>query len=150
MATTGALRAPASRPEPPGGGWLRFAGNIAGEGTAARRAWRSHYVRRAVLFDVLCATGAAVLGHFFWFSWADLEAGPPPPLWIVALVPLSWIPAMVVARSYEQRFLWTGVEEYRRVLAAAVVMLAAVGTASWAWKLEIARGLVVVAIPLTA
>jgi hypothetical protein len=51
----------------PGEGWYQFADNVAGEGTAARRAWRLSYVRRAVVFDALCAALAGVLGWLFWF-----------------------------------------------------------------------------------
>jgi exopolysaccharide biosynthesis polyprenyl glycosylphosphotransferase len=40
------------------------------------------------------------------------------------------------------------VEEYRRVLLAAVVLLAGVGTVSWAFELAVARGFVVAALPL--
>ncbi len=55
---------------------------------------------------------------------------------------------MFVARAYEERFLWVGAEEFRRVLAAAVALLAAVGAVSWAFQLQLARGFVVLALPL--
>jgi exopolysaccharide biosynthesis polyprenyl glycosylphosphotransferase len=55
---------------------------------------------------------------------------------------------MFLARAYEQRFLWVGPEEYRRVFSAATLQLAVIGTVSWAFKLEVARGFVVVALPL--
>jgi exopolysaccharide biosynthesis polyprenyl glycosylphosphotransferase len=55
---------------------------------------------------------------------------------------------MLVARSYEQRFLWVGAEEFRRVFFAGMLMLAAIGTVSWALKLDLARGFVIVAVPL--
>ena len=119
---------PSIAPDPePAEGWFRFAADIAGEGTAARRAWRSAYVRRAVLFDALCAAVGGVLGWLFWFSWSGLEAPPHPPFGIAVLVPLLWVPALVVARTYEQRFLWVGVEEYRRVVATTIVVLAVGG-----------------------
>ena len=57
---------------------------------------------------------------------------------------------MLVGRAYEQRFLWTGPEEFRRVLTSSMTMLASVGTVSWAFKLELARGFVVIALPLAA
>jgi hypothetical protein len=120
-------------------GWFRFAANIAGEGTAARRAWRSAYVRRAVVLDAACATVAGALGWISWFSWSGLEAPPHPPFWIVVFTPLVWVPARVVARTYAPRFLWVGVEEYRRVVATAIVLLAAVGTSSWALHMHLAR-----------
>jgi exopolysaccharide biosynthesis polyprenyl glycosylphosphotransferase len=148
MSLSDILDSSAAQPRPDQG-WYRFADNLAGEGTAARRAWRSRYVRRAVVFDILCASVAGVVGYFFWFVWAGLDNGPRPPFWIVGLLLLVWAPAMVVARTYEERFLWVGVEEYRRVAATALVLLAAVGTLSWALHMHLARGFVVVALPLT-
>ncbi|MGY1671040.1 sugar transferase [Geodermatophilus sp. SYSU D00710] len=131
----------------PGDGWNRFATGIRGAGTAARRAWRAGYVRRTVLLDVLCAALAGGVGHWLWFD-VIAAVGPRPTAWQALLVPVVWLPAMLVARAYEERFLWIGVEEYRRVLGAAVVVLAGVGTVSWALRLEVARGFVVLALPL--
>ncbi len=132
---------------PPADGWELFAPGIRGVGTAARRAWRGNYVRRTVALDAVCATVAGIAG---WFVWFDLIAavGPRPPLWEGLLVPVVWLPAMLLARTYEERFLWIGVEEYRRVLAAAVAVLAVVATVSWALRLEVARGFVVLTLPL--
>ena len=55
---------------------------------------------------------------------------------------------MSVARAYEARFLTVGYEEFRRVLIAAVAVIATVGTFSWATKAEVARGYVIIALPL--
>ena len=126
-------------------GWFRFASGIRGEGTTARRAWQSSYVRRTLTFDFLCALVAAAGSHALWFGWGDADTSIP--LWEVFVLPLLWLPAMVVARTYEKRFLWVGVEEYRRVLAAAVALLAAVGFLSWALDIRVARGFVVLALP---
>ncbi len=134
---------------PPLDGWELFAPGIRGEGTTARRAWRGSYVRRTVALDALCALVAGVAGWFLWFD-AIAAVGPRPPLWEALLVPVFWLPAMLMARTYEERFLWIGVEEYRRVLAASVSVLAAVATVSWALRLEVARGFVVVTLPLAA
>ncbi len=120
---------------------------LRGPGTEARRSWQSTYVRRIVVADVLCALVSALLGYAVRFGPASLDPGHVP-FWIVAALPLTWVGAMLVARSYEQRFLWTGAEEFRRIFFAAMLMLAAVGTVSWALKLDLARGFVVVALPL--
>ncbi|MGY1779793.1 sugar transferase [Geodermatophilus sp. SYSU D01036] len=128
-------------------GWEVFAPGIRGEGTAARRAWRGRYVWRAVALDAACAVLAGALGYYLWFEVFG-AGGPRPAVWEALLVPVGWLPAMLVARTYEERFLWIGVEEYRRVLGAAVALLAAVGTISWAMQLEVARGLVVLTLPL--
>ncbi len=145
------INEPGSRSSAPSfdGGWELFASGIRGEGTTARRARRRSYVRRTVALDAACAAIAGALGYYLWFE-VIAAVGPRPPVWQALLVPVVWLPAMLVARTYEERFLWIGVEEYRRVLAAAVVVLAAVGTVSWALRLEVARGFVVLTLPLAA
>ena len=125
--------------DPSSDGWSRFAPSIRGEGTTARRAWQSQYVRRTVLIDVLAAAAASVLSFWLWFGWGHPN-DVSPPAWNVVLLPTLWLPAMGIARTYEKRFLWIGVEEYRRVLAAAVVLLAGVGFAAWAVDLRLAPG----------
>ncbi|TKJ33014.1 sugar transferase [Blastococcus sp. CCUG 61487] len=130
-----------------GRGWGFVAPRLRGEGTSARRAWRNAYVRRLVAVDALVAAIAAAVGYLVRFGPAEMESSTVPFVFAV-LMPLVWVLAMTVARAYEERFLWVGAEEFRRVTAAAVLMLATVGTVSWAFKLDMARGFVVVALPL--
>ncbi len=130
-------------------GWSHFAPRLRGEGTVARRAWRHAYVRRAVLFDASSAAVAGVVGYLVRFG-PDQAAVTSTSVWFGALLPVVWVAAMLVGRTYEERFLWVGPDEYRRVFDAAVMLLAAVGTVSWALRLDVARGFVVVALPLAA
>jgi exopolysaccharide biosynthesis polyprenyl glycosylphosphotransferase len=129
-----------------GRGWYAFTSRLRGEGTLARRAWRSQYVRATVVADAALAGLAGAVGYLVRFG--PEVAALTGALWIALVLPLVWVGAMLVARTYEQRFLWVGAEEFRRVFSAAVMLLAAVGTLSWAFKLEVARGFVVVALPL--
>src|SRR3954447_9532961 len=122
---------------------------LRGEGTQARRAWRAAYVRRIVALDALCAVLAGVAGAAAETGPVTLT-GPGGALWAVLILPVLWLGSMLIARAYEQRFLWVGAEEFRRVFFASVMLLAAVGTLSWAFRLEVARGFAVVAIPLAA
>ncbi|MGY1716376.1 sugar transferase [Geodermatophilus sp. SYSU D01106] len=124
-----------------------FASDLRGEGTAARRGWRNRYVRRAAALDAACAVVAGIVGYHLWFEVFAAD-GPRPSLWAVLVLPVCWVPVMLVARTYEERFLWIGVEEYRRVLGASVAVLAVVATLSWGLRLEVARGLVVLTLPL--
>ncbi|MGY1661056.1 sugar transferase [Geodermatophilus sp. SYSU D00705] len=100
-----------------------------------------------MLLDALSALIAGLVGYLLWFGW---NGSGSPAVVSVLVLPLLWLPAILLARGYEQRFLWIGVEEYRRVFAAAVALLAAVGTFAWAFQIELARGFVVVALPTTA
>jgi exopolysaccharide biosynthesis polyprenyl glycosylphosphotransferase len=147
MGSTDLIAGSGPTPADSSAGWARFAPAIRGEGTGARRAWQSSYVRRAVVLDAVSAAAAAVASYYLWFGFGPAAQGQPP-VWDVVALPLIWLPAMVVARAYEKRFLWIGVEEYRRVLGAAVVLLAGVGFVAGALDLRIARGLVVLALPL--
>ncbi|KGH46734.1 UDP-phosphate galactose phosphotransferase [Modestobacter caceresii] len=122
--------------------WLR------GEGTVARRAWRAQYVRRIAFGDAAAAGAAATVGYLTRFGPAGMSAGQQASVWMATILPVAWVTLMLVSRSYEERFLWVGPEEFRRVFSAAVLLLALVGTVSWAFKLEIARGFIVVALPL--
>ncbi|TYP87181.1 sugar transferase [Blastococcus xanthinilyticus] len=120
---------------------------LRGAGTVARRAWRGPYIRRLVLWDAVCATVAAGSGLLVRYSPSGTGVATASLVIAVAL-PAIWLFAMVLARSYESRYLWEGPEEFRRVFFAAALLLALVGTISWGLKLEVARGFVVVAIPL--
>ena len=112
------------------------------------QAWERGYVRRIVVTDAvvaIVASGTAYLARFGADGASDQNAGSS---WMALLLPVVWVLAMLVARSYERRFLWIGAEEFRRVFQAALLLLAGLGTVSWAFKLEVARGFVVLALPL--
>jgi exopolysaccharide biosynthesis polyprenyl glycosylphosphotransferase len=115
---------------------------------SSRRPWERGYVRAVIAIDAISALLAGMIAYDV--RWADPSA--PAPRWeYVALsagLPLVWLAAMAAARAYEARFLSVGFEEFRRVLAAAVVVIATVATASWATKAQIARGYVLVALPV--
>jgi exopolysaccharide biosynthesis polyprenyl glycosylphosphotransferase len=111
--------------------------------------WQQAYVVRMVAGDLLCATVGTVVGYLVRFGTdTDPIRERTPPAWLAALLPLVWVLAMHLGRAYERRFLWIGPEEYHRVFGAAVMLLAGVATFSWAFKLELARGFVVVALPM--
>ena len=144
------VRSRAAGPEQPSRnrGWSQYSAWFRGEGTEARRAWRHVYVRRILIADVVCAALAGLAGYFFRFG-PDADASQGSLLAASAL-PVIWVASMVVARSYEERFLWVGAEEFRRVAFAAMMLLATLGTVSWAFQLDVARGFVILAVPLAA
>ncbi|WP_233517598.1 sugar transferase [Geodermatophilus marinus] len=95
----------------------------------------------------MCALVAGLIGYLLRFGPAGV--GSEIAYLAAALgLPVLWLAAMLLGRSYEERFLWVGADEFRRVFFAAALLLATVGTVSWALKLDVARGFVVVALPL--
>ncbi len=107
-------------------------------------------MRHLVIGDLVAAALAASLGVLVRFGpVSDVVDGIHPGYpWSVLVLPAVWAVVLLTVRVYEQRFLWVGPEEFRRVLLGGLLVLAAVGTVSWALRLEIARGFVVVAVPL--
>jgi exopolysaccharide biosynthesis polyprenyl glycosylphosphotransferase len=100
-----------------------------------------------VVADATAAAVAAAVGYSVRFGTPD-EIPAPASIWAAVLMPVVWVATMHVGRAYEQRFLWVGAEEFRRVFTAAVTLLAGLGTVSWGLDLRIARGFVVIALPL--
>lgn len=95
----------------------------------------------------MSALVAGIVGYLVRFG--PVSAAVDHRSLVIALtLPLVWVAAMLVARSYEPRFLWVGADEFRRVFFAAALLLAGVGTVSWALRLDVARGFIVVALPL--
>jgi exopolysaccharide biosynthesis polyprenyl glycosylphosphotransferase len=103
-------------------------------------------VRRVVAADVISIVGATLLAYLLRFGPA--EEHPVQSGLLLAIIPAAWFAALFVFRAYESRFMGLGSEEYDRVLRASIFTLALVGTTSWAFQLDIARGYVIIAIPL--
>jgi len=129
-----------------------FASRLRGQGTDARRAWRGEYRRRIALTDLVAATVATAVSYWFHFGDdAPIDGVPQSAARFLAFaMPLGWVALMFAARSYEERYLWIGPEEYRRVARATLALLGGVAFVSWALKLDLARGFTMTAIPLAA
>ncbi|HST85197.1 MAG TPA: sugar transferase [Kineosporiaceae bacterium] len=119
----------------------RHQGSGSGEpGVLLRR-----YQHLALLGDGVSALVAGVIALVFRF-------GTAPSLNYVALavaLPLAWLAIVAAQRGYEQRFLGTGPDEYRKVADAGLVIFTSIAVISYAVRGEIARGYVFVAVPLT-
>jgi exopolysaccharide biosynthesis polyprenyl glycosylphosphotransferase len=114
----------------------------------SRRKWERSYVAAVIAIDAgvaLVAAAVAYVVRFGGYRTSDYRWGY---IALSASLPVLWLAAMSVARAYETRFLTVGYEEFRRVLIAAVAVIATVGTFSWATDAEVARGYVIIALPL--
>lgn len=115
---------------------------------SSRRPWERGYVRAVIGLDLITSLAAGVIAYYARFGQPSSQDPRWEYLALSACLPLLWLAAMAAARAYEARFLSVGFEEFRRVLVAAVVVIATVATGSWATKAEIARGYVLVALPM--
>ncbi|OHV40669.1 MULTISPECIES: sugar transferase [Pseudofrankia] len=133
-------RAPRGGQAPPPGGYR------------AQLRWEHRYVRVLILFDAaacVAATGVAYVIRFGGFLHFEMRATSPRwYLLATVLLPLVWGVAMSLNRAYEPRFLGGGSEEFRRVVNAAMRVVATVATVSYVTKAEIARAYVLVVFPV--
>ncbi|GAA1134209.1 sugar transferase [Kribbella jejuensis] len=66
-----------------------------------------------------------------------------------AALPVAWLVCVALERGYETRYFGTGPEEFRSIIRAAVALTAVVAVTSYATKSQVARGFVVLAVPMT-
>ncbi|MFB9375734.1 sugar transferase [Kineococcus gynurae] len=114
-------------------------------------AWQRSYIQKIIATDAAVAAIASFMGYFARFNGqpANLSTVQGQAVIAVAVcLPVLWVMAMGALRTYEARFLGVGSEEYHRVLTAGLAVVALVGTTSYAFALDVARGFVVVAFPL--
>jgi exopolysaccharide biosynthesis polyprenyl glycosylphosphotransferase len=66
-----------------------------------------------------------------------------------AVLPVAWLACVALERGYETRYFGTGPEEFRSILRGAVALTALIAVTSYATKSNVARGFVVLAVPMT-
>jgi exopolysaccharide biosynthesis polyprenyl glycosylphosphotransferase len=109
------------------------------------RSWLSRYLGLAAAVDAGCALLAGIIAFE-----ARYHARVEPPgeyLVFTAVLPFLWWPSIALAGGYDARIVGAGVDEYRRILRAGLGLTACVAVSSYAAKLDLARGYVVVALP---
>ncbi|WP_246083697.1 sugar transferase [Nonomuraea diastatica] len=108
--------------------------------------WVRSYRLRAVLAD-LCGAGAAAT-IAFTVRFGGLTPYVLPYLLVSLALPVVWCCAVALNRAYEPRMLGVGSEEFRRILQAGVALTAVTAIGSYVTKTDVARGYVVLALPL--
>ena len=106
-------------------------------------AWPREYLRKTVFVDL----GCAVVGVFVA---AQIRFGNDVNRTYLALslaLPAMWIAAVWLADGYDARFIGTGSDEFRKILAAGVSLTATVAIFSYAVNIEVSRAYVVIALP---
>lgn len=106
--------------------------------------WHVGYRRRALVADITTAlvTSAATIV-------VPVGSAPASVRWGVALVlPGVWLLMLQLFHGYERRFLGITTDEYRAVARAALSLGGFAVLSSWVLHFELARGLVLVIVPL--
>jgi exopolysaccharide biosynthesis polyprenyl glycosylphosphotransferase len=107
--------------------------------------WVGRYRRAALAADLGAGVIGASLALVARFG-AQINLGY---FLVGALLPIAWLACVALQRGYETRYFGTGPEEFRSIIRAAVALTAVVAITSYATKSEVARGFVILAVPMT-
>ncbi|MEU8039109.1 sugar transferase [Streptosporangium sp. NPDC049078] len=129
-----------------GSGAVREAGAVP---VARRRTpgWVRKHRATAVAADTVCAALAGALALFVRFG--EVTAYVFPYVVLSAALPVVWVCVVALNRAYEPRLIGLGSEEFQRILQCGFMLTAALAVCAYLSKIEVARGYVVLALPLT-
>jgi exopolysaccharide biosynthesis polyprenyl glycosylphosphotransferase len=115
------------------------------DGVVNRRRWQRRYAQGLVVHDAAAGVIAALAAYVVRFSDAEWAHA-----YLVGslVAPLLWVAAVALAGTYEVRILGLGSEEFQRIFRAFVGLTATIGFISYALKVDVARGYIVLALPL--
>ncbi len=94
------------------------------------------------------AVGLVAASLAFDLRFGDVTPNNQAYLVLSRQLPLGLLIALAVNRAYERRLMFVGTEEYQRVLGAGIAVMATVGVGSYALDVDLARGYVVIALPV--
>jgi exopolysaccharide biosynthesis polyprenyl glycosylphosphotransferase len=109
--------------------------------------WSGRYRRIAKWLDVLSMLMAGVIAFVLRFPGVPTELNAPYVA-LTVLLPVVWLPTLTLCRAYQPRYIGVGYEEFHRVIRAGFILTATVAILAYATKTEVARGYVVMALPL--
>nr|WP_062338899.1 sugar transferase [Herbidospora sakaeratensis] len=108
--------------------------------------WAARYRATVIFSDILCALLAGGLAVVVRFG--EVTPYVEPYALSSAALPLLWVVVVGLSRAYEPRFAGVGSEEFRRVARAGVMLTAAVAVVAYVTKIDVARGYVIIALPV--
>jgi exopolysaccharide biosynthesis polyprenyl glycosylphosphotransferase len=113
--------------------------------------WQRGYSRRLIVVDAIAVVSAVGLAH--WLRFGGLAQTSKIDNLVnyteVSIVTaIAWIAALSINRSRSTRVIGSGAEEYRRVWLASLAVFGGIAIISMLLKLEIARGYLVIAMPV--
>jgi len=116
------------------------------DGVAARSNWQRQYTEKLRISDFVVVCAAVIMAQIVRFGPALTPSGYYLPAFS-ALFAIAWLSALAGFRTRSPRLIGTGLEEYRRVVAASFWTFGAIAMVALLLKLDIARGYLAVALP---
>ncbi len=116
--------------------------------SVARVGWQSRYALTLYVIDFAVGLCAAMLALVLRFGSSGVEPFMRDYLLVTFVLPIAWIACLAVNRANEPRHLFVGTEEYARVFRSGLALTAALAIVSFTFDLRLARGYVIIAMPL--
>jgi len=115
-----------------------------------RRVWRTRYVATLLILDL--SIGFASATAAFALRFGPAADGPYKDSYALlsCVLPLAWVTSLAVNRAYEPRRLFVGNDEYDRVIRSGLALLATLAILAYSFDVRLARGYLVIAVPLAA
>ncbi|MFD0854550.1 nucleoside-diphosphate sugar epimerase/dehydratase, partial [Actinomadura adrarensis] len=109
--------------------------------------WVIRYLYLAMALDLLSMLAAGAIA--FVLRFPGMPSDPDLPyIAFTIILPLLFLPVLGLCRAYQPRYVGVGWEEFHRVLRGGFLLMSMVAIAAYATKTEVARGYVVMALPL--
>ena len=114
------------------------------------RVYLRPYLRTVRLLDLLAVGAAIVLALLLRFGSVPVEEGSARLDYSLIGVALGvgWMVSLHLQNAYDGRLVGHGVQEYRQAFRASVWLFASLAIIAYAFKLDFARGFVLLAFPL--
>jgi exopolysaccharide biosynthesis polyprenyl glycosylphosphotransferase len=115
--------------------------------SSAGAAWLRRYQAGLVGIDLVTSSIAAGVAFVVRFGSPHTQFGVQ--LYAALALPLAWLVVVALNGAYEGRFLGVGQTEFERIFRAYLHLTVLVAVVSYATHVEVARGFVVMALPMT-
>jgi exopolysaccharide biosynthesis polyprenyl glycosylphosphotransferase len=117
-------------------------------GGVERSRWESRYINVLIVTDAVVGIVAAFAALQVKFGSPERGVSYRTYAALTVIVPLAWLLVLALNHSYDTRFLFVGNDEYQRVLRSGLALTAAIAIGSYAVDITVARGYVVIAMPV--
>jgi exopolysaccharide biosynthesis polyprenyl glycosylphosphotransferase len=101
-----------------------------------------------MFIDILVGIAAAMAALEVKFGSPEIGVSYRTYAILTIVVPIAWIIGLALNHAYDIRFLFVGNDEYQRVVRGGLALTAAVAIGSYAFDVTVARGYVVIAMPV--
>lgn len=114
----------------------------------ARARWMRRYQQGLVSVDLIAAGVAVTVAYLVRFGVPERSTNLRVYALVCVLTPLAWVAVVAMNRAYEGRYVGAGPAEFDRLFKAFLYLTALVAIGSYATQIDVARGFVVIALPL--